>query len=185
MKLHLVDDWHYLVSRRMGPHLLPRPKGWDLVVFIGGKLLFLGLAFGLPGYLHPWWKVLFFYVVTASVLGMVMVLVFVVPHLVGEAEFPVPEGASGRIPTPWAVHQALVTLDFARNDAVLTLLLGGLNFHKEHHLFPPICHVNYPGIAPIVEEVCREFGVPYKEHRTLGAGLAAHYRWLRRMGTAD
>jgi hypothetical protein len=27
--------------------------------------------------------------------------------------------------------------------------------------------------------------IPYKEHKAFAAGIAAHYRWLRRMGAAD
>jgi linoleoyl-CoA desaturase len=83
------------------------------------------------------------------------------------------------------IHQVQVTLDFARPNRVLTWLLGGLNYHKEHHLFPAICHVNYPSVSKVVEETCRDFGIPYKEYRSFSAGIAAHYHWLRRMGTAD
>jgi len=40
-------------------------------------------------------------------------------------------------------------------------------------------------MSKVVEETCREFGIPYKEHKSFPAGIVAHYRWLRRMGTAD
>lgn len=88
----------------------------------------------------------------------------------------------------WSISrrdQAGVTVDFARRNRVLTWLLGGLNYHKEHHLFPLICHVNYPAMLRVVEETCREFGLPYKEHRSFPAGIASHYRWLRRMAIQD
>ena len=64
-------------------------------------------------------------------------------------------------------------------------LLGGLNFQIEHHLFPRICHTNYPAIAEIVEATCREYGVRYTQHESFLAGLASHYRWLRRMGQPE
>ena len=48
---------------------------------------------------------------------------------------------------PWAVHQAQVTLDYDPNSRIRTWFFGGLNFHLEHHLFPSICHINYPGMA--------------------------------------
>jgi linoleoyl-CoA desaturase len=113
-----------------------------------------------------------------------MVLIFVLPHLVEEARFPLPLAGTTRMEAPWAVHQVQVTLDFARGNPVWTWLLGGLNYHMEHHLFPTICHVNYPGMSKVVAETCREFGVEDEEHPTLRAGLASHYRWLRRMGAA-
>jgi linoleoyl-CoA desaturase len=60
-----------------------------------------------------------------------------------------------------------------------------LNFQIEHHLFPRICHVNYKAIAPVVEQTCCEFGVRYVSHPSFRAGIASHYRWLRRMGRPD
>ncbi len=80
---------------------------------------------------------------------------------------------------PWAVHQARSTVDFARKSRVLASLLGGLNFQIEHHLFPQICHINYPAISTTLEETCREYGVKYSVHATFRAGLRSHYyRWL-------
>jgi linoleoyl-CoA desaturase len=87
--------------------------------------------------------------------------------------------------TPWAVHQARVTLDFNRRSRIVRWPLGGLNFHLEHHLFPTICHVHYPAIAKIVETACGEHGVKYEEHPTFRSGIASHYRWLRMMGARD
>jgi linoleoyl-CoA desaturase len=84
--------------------------------------------------------------------------------------------------TPWAIHQLQTTVNFARGNRVLGWLIGGLNFQVEHHLFPRISHVHYPLVARVVEATCREFGVPYLEHRTFGAGIASHYRWLRQLG---
>jgi linoleoyl-CoA desaturase len=211
VKLQLVDDFKYVIWGRLGYHRIPRPRGWELALFIAGKAVFFSWAFAIPMLFHPWWVVLFYYVVGASVLGTVMVLIFALPHVVGEADFPLPRpvGSAGeperlddgyrlepvegpaadavtvRLPVPWAVHQAQSTLDFARHNRVLTWLVGGLNYHKEHHLFPVVCHTNYPAISKLVEETCRSFGVPYKEHRSFRAGIVSHYRWLKRMGTAD
>ncbi len=83
------------------------------------------------------------------------------------------------------VHQVQSIVDFPRHSRVLAWLLGGLNFQIEHHLFPHICHVHYTALSRIVEEPCREFGVRYSVHSTFCAGLASHYRWLRRMGQPD
>lgn len=185
VKMQLFDDFRYVITGRLGDLRVPRPKGWELVIFIVGKSIFLAWAFVIPMLLHPVWVVLFYYAVAAVVLGNVMVLVFVIPHLVEKAAFPLPRQDTGRMEKPWAVHQALVTVDFSQGNRVLTWLVGGLNYHKEHHLLPLICHVNYPQISNIVEETCRQFDVPYNTHRTFWAGIAAHYRWLRRMGRGD
>jgi len=185
MKMQLLDDFRYVVTGRFGQNIVPRPRGWELVIFVAGKALFFTWAFGIPMLLHPVWTVLFYYIVAALVLGTAMVLVFVIPHMVDKADFPLPREDTGAMERPWAVHQALVTVDFARGNRVLTWLIGGLNYHKEHHLFPLICHINYPGMAGVVEETCRDFGIPYRTHRSFPAGIAAHYRWLKRMGRGE
>jgi linoleoyl-CoA desaturase len=181
-KWQLHDDFKDLITGRIGGHRVPRPGGWELVSFLAGKVVFFSLAFGIPLLLHSLWPVLLFYAVTAVVLGVVLGIVFQLAHCVEQAEFPLPAEESGRIDNPWAVHQVETTVDFARGSRVVSWLLGGLNFQIEHHLFPRICHVNYPAISKLVEKTCREFGVRYTEHRSVWVGIASHFRWLRQMG---
>ena len=69
IKWHLFDDFRDLVTGRIGEHRVPRPKGWDLVVFLAGKAVFFTLAFGIPLLFHSVWVVLLFYAVAAVVLG--------------------------------------------------------------------------------------------------------------------
>jgi linoleoyl-CoA desaturase len=185
IKMQLLDDFRYVITGRLGQNRVPRPRGWELVIFVTGKLFFITWIFVIPMLLHPVGLVLLWYAVAAMVLGVVISLVFIIPHLVDKADFPVPNPDTGSMDTPWSVHEALVTVDFARKNPVLTWLLGGLNYHKEHHLFPLICHINYPGMSKLVEQTCKEFDVPYHTYHSFFGGVAAHYRWLRRMGKDD
>jgi linoleoyl-CoA desaturase len=185
IKWQLSDDFYHLLVGRIGQGRFPRPKGWELAIFLGGKLTFFTLAFAIPMLLHPVWLVLLWYGVASWVLGGVMAVVFQLAHCVEEAEFPLPLTDTRRMEHCWAVHQIETTVDFARKSRVVSWLLGGLNFQIEHHLFPRICHVNYPAISRVVEETCREFGVRYSEHASVWSGLVSHFRWLRRMGSAS
>lgn len=185
IKWQLLDDFQNIAIGRIGPHVFPRPRGWDLAIFVGGKVFFFAWAFALPLVFHPWYAVLFYYAVGAALLGLAMSVVFQLPHCSGRATFPLPDPATGRMADSWAVHQARVTLDFGRGNRILSWPLGGLNYHLEHHLFPLVCHVHYPAITRIVEQTCRDHGVPYAEHPGFLSGLAEHYRWLRRMGQPD
>ncbi len=182
IRWHLLGDFQEFITGRIGGHRFPRPRGWELTIFLSGKAIFLTLAFGIPLLFHPAWVALLFYGVTALVLGMVLSVVFQLAHCVEQAEFPLLRPDTGRIDNAWAIHQAETTVDFARRSRVVAWLLGGLNFQIEHHLFPRICHVNYPAISKLVEETCLEFGVKFTEHPSLWAGLASHFRWLRRLG---
>jgi linoleoyl-CoA desaturase len=182
IKWHLYDDFRDVIVGRVGLTRMPRPKGLEFVGFIGGKLLFLTLAVGLPLLFHSVWIVLLFYIVCVCTSGLVVSVVFQLAHCVEEAEFPLPLEHHHSIENAWAVHQVETTVNFARGNRVQSWLLGGLNFQIEHHLFPRICHVNYPALSILVEQTCRDFGVKYREHRSFRAGLSSHFRWLRRMG---
>lgn len=184
IRWQLFGDYMDVIRGRIGDHRIPRPRGWDLVVFIGGKIVFLTLALGIPMIFHPWWVVLIYYGAAAMVVGITLSVVFQLAHTVEEAEFVLPNDAN-RIENAWAIHQVESTVDFARGSRLAAWLLGGLNYQIEHHLLPRICHVNFPALAPIVEQTCRDFGVRYSEHPTFMAGVRSHYRWLREMGTAD
>jgi len=177
-----LGDLKEVLTGRIGQHRVPRPKGWDLLIFVLGKLAFLMLAFGIPLLFHSFGVVLLFYCVAALELGIIMSIVFQLAHAVENAEFPMPKVGTTEMEHAWAVHQAETTVDFARNSRVMAWLLGGLNFQIEHHLLPKICHIHFPALSKIVEPTCREFGVKYTEHRTFCAGLASHFRWLRQMG---
>jgi linoleoyl-CoA desaturase len=183
VKWQLVDDYWSLVTGRVAGRRFPRPRGAELGVFVGGKALFLTLAFAVPLLAgHGPWAVALGYVGVWAVTGVVLSVVFQLAHCVGEAQFPLPDAATGRMGEAWAEHQVRTTVSFARGSRVLAWLLGGLNFQVEHHLFPRVCHTHYPELSKLVEEACRLYGVPYRAHRTLWAGVKSHYRWLRAMG---
>jgi linoleoyl-CoA desaturase len=182
IRWQFTGDLKELITGHIGPHRYPRPRGRELAVFFGGKIWFFTMAFAIPLMFHPVWAVLATYAIAASLLGVALSIVFQLAHCVEEADFPLPDEETGRIENAWAVHQVETTVDFARRSRIATWLLGGLNFQVEHHLFPRICHVNYPAVSKIVEQTCREFGVRYRFHRSFWSGVVAHYRWLYRLG---
>ncbi|HYV34795.1 MAG TPA: acyl-CoA desaturase [Gemmataceae bacterium] len=182
IKWHFLSDFQEIISGRIGKLRMPRPRGWDLVVFLGGKATFFTLAFVIPLLHHSVWAVMSFYGMVSVLLGIVLSIVFQLAHAVEEAAFPLPQTDTGRIENAWAIHQVETSVDYSRRSRVLAWLLGGLNYQIEHHLLTRVCHVNYPAISKVVEETCRDFGVKYTEHKSFAAGLASHFRWLKRMG---
>jgi linoleoyl-CoA desaturase len=185
IKWHFFDDFHDVAVGRIGGHKIPRPRGKDLLIFIGGKILFFSLALAIPMLLHPWWKVLLILALAEFVCGVVLSVVFQLAHCVEEAAFPVPVTAPGgglRIENEWAIHEVQTTVDFARSNPLVRWFVGGLNFQIEHHLFSKICHVNYAAISKVVEETCREFGVRYTAQPGIFIALRSHYRFLTAMG---
>ncbi|WP_251150015.1 acyl-CoA desaturase [Cellulosimicrobium sp. Marseille-Q4280] len=58
-----------------------------------------------------------------------------------------------------------------RGNAVVDLLMGGLNRQVEHHLFPSMPRPNLKRVQPLVREYCSQLGVTYTE-----VGFFASYR---------
>ncbi len=185
IKWQLYDDFHDWAAGRIGNRRFERPKGWDLAVLLGGKAIFFSLAIAVPLLMYPWWVVLLFYLAASFVQGLTLSVVFQLAHCVEGAAFPLPRQDTGRMATGWAKHQVESTVDFASGNRLLSWFIGGLNFQIEHHLFPRICHVRYAALAPLVETTCEDFGLKYAAHDTFRAGVASHYRWLRRMGMSS
>jgi linoleoyl-CoA desaturase len=183
LQWQLGGEFRNLLSKRWcGTTHVPVPQGREQVIFWVGKLLFLGLAFGLPILLHPAANVIGAYLVAVVTLGLVLASVFQVAHVTGDAHFRAVEPGGSAVARPWAEHQVETTVNFSRRNPVLSWYLGGLSHQIEHHLFPKICHVHYAALSPIVEDVCRTHGVRYFAHPSMGAALMAHARWLYLMG---
>ena len=63
----------------------------------------------------------------------------------------------------WGEIQVRRSSNFGTKWPIVCFLFGGINYQIEHHLFPDVCHVNYPEISKIVKETCKEFDIPYVE----------------------
>ena len=177
----MFDDARDLITSRMGSYSFPRARGWTLAGAIFGKAVFIGWAFALPIALHPTWWLIPLWLIAVFTLGNVMAAVFQLAHCVGAADF-VQASPGAAVGSDWAAHQVATTVDFARDNPLLSWFLGGLNFQVEHHLFPKVCHVHYRALAAIVEETCRAHGLRYRVEPTLGSALGSNLRWIRLMG---
>ena len=177
------DVYLILFKGKYHEHVIPKPKMLDMVLFFGTKFIFLGLFLGTPiaaGY-TPIQTILGF-CITYMTAGFLGANVFMLAHVMQPAEFIQPNPESNTVDDEWAIFQIRTTVDFAPHNRLLTWYLGGLNYQTVHHLLPNICHIHYPKIAPILAEVCEEFGVAYNVYPTLGEALVANYRWLKLMG---
>lgn len=177
---YLYADFQRLIFGSMGGKKIRRPRGWNLFVFIVGKVFFFSIAFAIPMMLHPIWQVLVAYFSISLIVGFVFSVVFQLAHMISETDH---FAASESIPREWAVHQLQTTANFARSNKILTWYFGGLNHQVEHHLFTEICHIHYAKIAAIVEQTSVEAGVRYTAHKTFFAALKSHYLFLKHMGS--
>jgi len=182
VKWQVLDDFIGISKGRIGKIKIPRPRGWDLAVFIAGKIFFFNLAWIVPSLFHPVWVVTCFYLFTVGIMGLLLGVIFQLAHCVEEADFPNPDPDTNQLQNEWMIHQIETTVDFARNNQLLNWYIGGLNFQIEHHLFPRISHIYYPALSKIVEQTCREYGINYTAHASFMSSLRSHYRFLYRLG---
>lgn len=157
------------------------PLAFVAMVFV--KAAHIALFIGLPLWLTPlaWWQVLIGFVAMHFTCGVILGTVFQLAHVVEGTLQPLPD-ANGIIATDWAVHEMHTTADFAPHNRFITWFTGGLNFQIEHHLFPYISHIHYPAIAPIVERVAAEHGVPYNVKPSTRVAIRSHVRRLQELG---
>lgn len=146
------------------------------VVYLFAFLVMPTVFFGIP-----FWQVLVGFLVMHITGSLILSLTFQLAHTLEGTDHPVPD-ADGKIHNIWAVHQLHTTMNFSRHNKLLSWYVGGLNFQVEHHLFPKICHIHYPKIAPIVKKTAEQFNIPYKENPTILSALSSHLRYLYALG---
>ena len=157
-----------------------------LLKFTLMKIVYLGLLFIVPVVYFgiPFYEILLGFLTMHFFAGMILTVIFQLAHTVEGTHHPV-ANENGIIESDWAIHQLQTTVNFSRNNKLLSWYIGGLNFQIEHHLFPKICHVHYPAIAPIVKQTAEEFGLTYMENESFNHALRSHIATLQRFGQID
>jgi linoleoyl-CoA desaturase len=180
-KWFLWDDFRWFFGRRMATYrLVIAPR--DQVAFLVGKAVWLGFMVGVPlAHAGPA-RVALGFAIVYYVFSFILVGITQLAHVNDAVVFPDPDPSTGQISDEWLVHQLRTTADFAAGNPLVCFYAGGLNFQVVHHLFPRVCHVHHPALQAVVKRALAEQGVPYLEYPTFGAAVAAHGRFLRRMG---
>ncbi len=97
------------------------------------------------------------YALATWLVGPYIMSIFLVNHVAAPT---VPEGEK----LPFLVQQ-VVTSRNIRGGAVVSWVMGGLNYQIEHHLVPRVSHANLPRVRVLVKQACDELGLPYTEDR--------------------
>jgi linoleoyl-CoA desaturase len=184
----LIRDMRvFFTGRSDEHHVFPKMTTSDRVLFWLGKLCYFTVMIVLPLLVFPWWQVLAGYFIIMVAISLTLAAIFQLAHVMQPATFPEPVGEPQNgiplhIENEWAIHEVETTVNFGPNNKLLNWYAGGLNFQIEHHLFPHICHVHYPRLAPIVKATCEEFNVAYNSFPTWHEALVEHLRALRWLG---
>jgi linoleoyl-CoA desaturase len=180
--LVFVKDFKIFTRARIGNHLVRAHPRNKIVLFAGFKLLYLAYSVVLPVWLlpYPWQHVLLGFLTTHLLMGTLIAVVLQPVHLAADLHFSQPD-QNGYISRNWAIYQMEATKDYAPDSALANFMVGGLNTHAIHHLFPGVCHIHYRALTRILHDTCVEFGVPYTRTTFAGA-VVGHFQFLRLMG---
>jgi len=147
------------------------------------KIMHLIIFVLIPAYTCGFSTWIVMFLAYAFSTGLILSIVFQLAHVVEEAEFPLPD-EKNCMEDEWIRHQLKTTANFAMKNRFLSVLLGGLNYQIEHHLFPNISHIHYPNLSPIVQEICLKHKAPYHSLSLLDA-IRSHYKQLRKLGNKN
>jgi len=126
---------------------------------------------------YSWTFILMTFIIMHILIGLIISLVSVLGHEVNGVNFPSVD-INQTIDNSWSEHELETTADFANSSIFLTWLIGGLNNHICHHLFPDICHIHYKKLTPIIKKYCAEHGYKFTDYSLLYS-LKAHAKYLR------
>lgn len=180
----LADIQIILFKRKYHDHAITGINAKEIFILLTGKLIWFSLFLIIPilvGY-TPLQAFIGFTIINMT-YGILICNVFMLAHVLEPAEFIESNPHTNHVDEEWAVLQVKTTVDFAPKNLILNWYLGGLNYQTIHHLYPHICHIHYPKIAPIVAEVCQEYGINYNVYPSFLGALNANYRWLKYLGT--
>ena len=113
------------------------------------------------------------------VMSFFIITVFQLAHVLEDTDMVVHE--DHKVEENWAIHQLNTTANFAMGNRVWTWLLGGLNYQVEHHLFAHISHIHYAKISPIIQEVCKKYGITYHSYPTVQSAIFSHIRYIKHL----
>ena len=154
----------------------------EILILIFSKAVYFGLTLGLPLLLisAPWWIIIIGFLSIHILPGLTFALIFQANHVFEGATYPLP-GKDGNIENCFALHTLETTLDFARKNPLACWLMGNINVHVIHHMFPGYCHIHSGKLTEILIETCKEFGLEYMEVPTFRRAVGNHFRMLRHL----
>lgn len=182
----LTKDYRWLFYARFGNHKIIRHPVNELIFLFLAKAFYYAYMLVLPlAFLSvPWYAIVIGFVLMHFFLGFIIAVIFQPTHITEGSHYDQPDG-EGHIDNNYIQHIFDTTADFARGKPVANWFLGCLNLHVIHHMFPQICHVHYPALTEIVRTTAAEFGLEYRENKSITGAFLAHLRWLRALGRED
>jgi len=147
----------------------------DRLVFLSFKVVWIMLHVVIPWYYHGFLHTMGLMAVFMIVGGHYIENVFIVNHI-QDGLIP-PQGCH------WSVRQVTATANWSSGSHFWNWLSGGLNHQIEHHLFPSYSIYVYPEIAPVVQQTCKDFNLPYVNYSNFAFAWLSTAGFLKNLGS--
>jgi len=165
ISLH-VDSVRALLGRAT------RPRAWETVLFVTHLVGYLGVAFLI---LSPVRAVVFI-LVHQGLFGLYLGCSFA-PNHKGMAMLDAQDRSD-------FLRRQVLTSRNVRGGRLVDMMLGGLNYQIEHHLFPSMPRPNLRRSQALVRGFCEQLGLPYCQTSLLDSYGQA-LRYLHAVGRAS
>jgi len=146
------------------------------------KLLYTFYMIILPLLFSPFTvdQVLLAFVIAHFISAWFLLFTFLITHHVENTQYFHAE-KNALTSTSWLMHQVGSSNDFHPFSKTANFIFGGFNCHVAHHLFPGVCHTQYPQVSQIVYAVLTRNNISPNKTSFLG-GVGSHIRLLKQLG---
>jgi len=177
------DFYHLFCGRKYGNRLVTNHPLNEYVFLFVTKAFYFTYMLVIPIMVLSvaWYWIVLGFLAMHACIGFHIALIFQPTHITEGTEYPHPD-EEGFLTKDFILHVLSTTADYSRKKPFTTWMLGGLNLHIIHHMFPTICHVHYRPLTEIIKETAEEFGYRYRENETVFVAFLAHLRMLKSLG---
>mmetsp|Transcript_1123 Transcript_1123/g.2352 ORF Transcript_1123/g.2352 Transcript_1123/m.2352 type:complete len:519 (-) Transcript_1123:69-1625(-) len=154
---------------------LEKPSMLGLAAHIGGRFIYVYVAFLWPFMVFPLFKAMIWATIPNAIFSLCFMVNTQINHLndiCGHAS-----------DTNFFKHQAITAQNFGNGNLFCYYFSGGLNYQIEHHLFPTINHCHLPALSAGVKRICKKHGVAYNHVSGYGEAISEHFAHTASMAT--
>ncbi|OUR97084.1 hypothetical protein A9Q84_12190 [Halobacteriovorax marinus] len=153
-------------------------KSWWLVQ----KVMALTFLIIIPSLTFGIINTLIGFLIGSLIFSLILSISLQTNHCVGKPVEAKVDHENKLILEDWAVNQLKNGVVVSEKNKALTFILGGLNLHSAHHLFPNISQTHYANLTKIIDKIANEMHIPQKKYPSMLSAVKGHVEFLKYYG---
>ncbi len=131
---------------------------------------------------NPWTEIILGSLFIQSAISLLFILPLIGTHFSDLAVFP--ELQNGQIGYSYPHYQIVASIDWHPTSRFICELMGGLNAHSAHHLFPEVSSSHYSWISREISSFAKKNELSYI-NLSLKEAVKSHFRFLKKMASTN